>query len=76
MMTSKEFRAIRKQLGLTQRSLARQLQVSESTIINQERSGQIPTLYEYAIRFLMVKRHMLDYEQSMNQAKQQFKHVI
>lgn len=55
-MTGAEFREIRKEAGLTQEKLARELDVVLRTITTIEQSQSVATVYEYALLWLVRAR--------------------
>ena len=54
-MTGQEFRDLRKSMKLSQEKLGEILEVQKRTIINQEKSDTVPPVYEYAIKFLVIR---------------------
>ena len=54
-MNGNEFKAIRKQMKLSQQGLANNLQISLGTVCNIEKSQKVRTVYEYAIRQLSIQ---------------------
>lgn len=55
-LTSKEFRFLRKWIGLTMNELARELGVSRNTIYRCEKKGQITRSTDHLLRMLVAKK--------------------
>lgn len=56
LLTAKEFRFLRKWIGLTMNELARELEVSRNTIHRCEKKGEITRPYDHLLRMLVAKK--------------------
>ncbi|WP_330926805.1 helix-turn-helix domain-containing protein [Candidatus Sororendozoicomonas aggregata] len=55
-MTGAEYKAFRKALGLSQEQLAETLGVGKKTIVNQEKTVEVPPVYVLSLKYIALQK--------------------
>lgn len=60
MMTGNEFKAIRKELAMTQPKLAETLGITLRTVVNLEKAEAVKNHYAFAVQYLLYQDKLRD----------------